>query len=152
MKIVVAPATVYDVSYVAEKMHPGHAAEVWALGRQSPLQALQQALAMTDQAFAARELDGTPVALVGIAGGVLDTTGSPWMLATMSVVLYPREMLHYGRAMLRDGFARQYSRYENEVWATYTPGVRYARHLGFEIGPETRNHYWEPVVPITMER
>lgn len=128
---------------LASRMRPVDAREVWAVGGQTPEEAvrdsLEASLVPRGQARVVR-LGALPVMLFGVAPcSVLSDAGSPWMLASaewdaaLSAGL-SRTFLRRCRGELI-GLGREFSRLENQVLADNAAAARWLEWMGFHLDP-----------------
>lgn len=128
------PATVGDAVAITPRLRQIDVEECDALiGEGFVLQAAIGTVAASPLALA-WEHDGEVIALFGVAGSLLDTTGTPWMIGTDALD-------RQGRALIRSAspYIRQmqglFSRLENVVLARNTRSIRWLKRLGFKFGP-----------------
>lgn len=137
----VAEATLADAAALAPFLRPEDAAEVRASGNLSPLEALQQSLGLSSQAWAVR-FDGEVVALFGLAplegqtwvGG--SSLAVPWALTGRGVAATSRRRRAFWALSRRvfASFARRYTLVQY-VDARYGAALRWAARLGFTVEP-----------------
>lgn len=148
----VVPETMAYAVAVAGRMRAADRAEVWALGRHDPMQAVVRSVAISDEAWVYLA-DGVPLAVFGVAPvaghpGV----GSPWLLGAVGVEKHARPFLALGRAYVARWLVR-YGRLYNVVDARNARSIDWLRRLGFEfhppvpVGPEQH-----PFLPFDMVR
>lgn len=119
---------------VAARLRAEDAAEVWAIGRFTPLAAVEQSLDRSMRAWAWIE-DGQPVALFGVGvESLIGGVGRPWLLTTAGVAQHRIRLARLSlNALVRIREVRP--RLENWVDARYTVCLRYLRWLGFTVHP-----------------
>jgi hypothetical protein len=148
--IAVVPETLAHCIAVAECMRAADRAEVWALGRHSPVQAVVRSIAVSAEAWVFTA-DGVPLAVFGVAPvtghpGV----GSPWLLGADGVQRHVRPFLALGREYV-GRWLGEYPRLYNVVDARNRSSIRWLSALGFAfhpavpVGPEQR-----PFLPFDM--
>jgi hypothetical protein len=128
--IKVAAATWAYGHAVAANMRPADVAEVWALARHSPQEAVERSLEMPGEAYAFL-VDGVPLAVFGCAE-VLDV-GSPWLLGAVGVERYTRHFLLLGRQYV-SRWASEYATLYNVVDARNERSIDWLVRLGFVFG------------------
>jgi hypothetical protein len=126
----VEPATWALGREVAANMRPADVAEVWALARHSPQEAVERSLEMPGEAYAFL-VDGVPLAVFGCAE-VLDV-GSPWLLGAVGVERYTRHFLLLGRQYVTT-WSSEYRDLYNVVDARNQPSIDWLVRLGFVFG------------------
>lgn len=95
------------LGHLAENLRPADLAELQASVTGRPLEVLEQSVALSSHAWLVVDATGLPVAAFGVAPGVLEGIGVPWLMATPAV---EREFV---------SFARQTRRYVEEVQEIY---------------------------------
>jgi hypothetical protein len=119
---------------VAERMRAADRAEVWALGRHSPVQAVVRSIAVSAESWAF-VADGVPLALFGVAPVVGHPgVGSPWLLGADGVERHVRPFLALGREFVARWLVA-YPRLYNCVDARNRSSVRWLSALGFAFHP-----------------
>lgn len=130
----VIPATVEHARALAPHMRVADAAEVWASGRLSPLEALERSLALSPLAWTGR-VDGEPACLFGAASAsLLGGDGVPWLLGSDLIEQYQSAFLRRNRGYIRQMQA-VFPVLRNMVDARNEVSIRWLRWLGFTIEP-----------------
>lgn len=125
----VVPATLEHGRTVAATMRPCDAAEVWALGRYSPLEAVTASLQTPGEHWA-YVVEGRPLAVFGCSYAPDVPFGSPWLLAGVDAQPYARPLLRDGRGLVAR-WVHQCGRLYNLVDARNTTSIRWLARLGF---------------------
>ena len=127
-----AIATPEDLEFIAANMDPADVAEVWAMGRKTPLEALKASAAVSREALVGLA-DDTPICAFGIGQRTLmDNVGIPWLLGTPEIRKHPKIFLRASKNWVRQA-ARRYTRLENYVDARHTRAVKWLKWLGFTL-------------------
>lgn len=146
----VVPETMAHAVAVASRMRAADRAEVWALGRHDPVQAVVRSIAVSAESWVFTA-GGVPLALFGVAPvtghpGV----GSPWLLGADGVQRHARPFLALGREFVGRWLV-EYDRLYNVVDARNRSSIRWLSALGFTfhppvpVGPEQ-----QPFIPFDM--
>jgi hypothetical protein len=137
--IEVVPAAPEHIGPIAAAMRPEDVLEVAAAGGETPRGALEDGLRRSEIAETLL-VDGRPVAMWGVAPdderpfGFGQDAGIVWLLATGEVATIPVAFCRAAmEALERHG--PKYSALRNAVDARYTTALRWARWLGFRVGP-----------------
>jgi hypothetical protein len=117
---------------VAANMRPADVAEVWALARHSPEEAVQRSLEIPGEAYAFL-VDGEALAVFGCAETSIPDTGSPWLLGAVGVERYARQFLDLGRSYVAH-WAHEYTDLYNVVDARNERSIDWLGRLGFVFG------------------
>lgn len=130
----VIPATVEHARALAPRMRAADAAEVWASGRLTPLEALERSLALSPLAWAGT-VDGEPACVFGAAStSLLGGDGVPWLLGSDAIERHQRAFLRRNREYVRQMQAA-FPTLRNMVDARNATSIRWLRWLGFTIEP-----------------
>ena len=133
----VIPATVDHARALAPRMRAADAAEVWASGRLSPLEALERSLALSPMAWVGM-VDGEPACIFGAASAsLLGGEGVPWLLGSDLIERHQRAFLRRNREYVRQMQAA-FPVLRNMVDARNEVSIRWLRWLGFTIEPAVR--------------
>ncbi len=82
MRAVLVPAQAEHIDAIAARARPQDVAELWAVCRTTPAEAMARGLATTANAYTAL-MDGRPVAMFGASPySILGGMGTPWMIGT----------------------------------------------------------------------
>jgi hypothetical protein len=130
--IKVAAATWAYGHAVAANMRPADVAEVWALARHSPAEAVRRSLEMPGEAYAFL-VDDEPLAVFGCAETAQPDVGSPWLLGSVGVERYARQFLELGRQYV-SRWASEYATLYNVVDARNERSIDWLVRLGFVFG------------------
>jgi hypothetical protein len=139
-RIEVVPATDEYGRAVAATMRASDIAEVWALDRHSPAEAIQRSLDMPGEAYAFL-VDDVPLAVFGCAETVLPGVASPWLLGAEGVEHHARQFLELGREYVYR-WGLEYEHLYNVVDARNGRSIDWLGRLGFTfadpilIGPD----------------
>lgn len=151
-EVAVVPETLALAVAVAGRLRAADRAEVWALGRHDPMQAVVRSLAVSAEGWVFLA-DGVPLAVFGVAP-VAGHPGvaSPWLLGAVGVERHARPFLALGRAFV-DRWLVEHGRLYNVVDARNKASIRWLGRLGFTfhpavpVGPEQ-----QPFIPFDMVR
>jgi hypothetical protein len=114
---------------VAANMRPADAAEVWALARHSPAEAVRRSLEIPGEAYAFLAGD-EPLAVFGCAETEVAEVGSPWLLGAEGVDRHARKFLELGRSYVAH-WAHEYTDLYNVVDARNERSIDWLGRLGF---------------------
>lgn len=132
MNWTIQQATMADAHAVAQRMSPADAAEVWASGRRTPLQAAQESVALSMWAKTWL-LEGVPGCIYGIASAsMIGDSALVWMLSTDLVRRYKTAFLRHYRGEI-DQMLEIYPLIYTMVDARHTVCLRWLRWTGFEV-------------------
>jgi hypothetical protein len=131
-EIIVVPATWALGREVAANMRPGDIAEVWALARHSPQEAVELSLEIPGEAHCFIVND-VPLAVFGCAETEVLDVGSPWLLGAVGVERYTRQFLTLGREYVAR-WASEYATLYNVVDARNERSIDWLVRLGFVFG------------------
>lgn len=128
------PYTDDALEYIASNLRPGDRDEVHAtVGHTRYLDALRVSAIASASAIVAVSAYGEPIAVLGVTTvSVLYNTGSPWLLATSSVVKHRRALITAGEAYTA-AMLKHYTRLENHVDARNKASVAWLQRLGYTI-------------------
>lgn len=149
--IQIVPATWQYGHAVAANMRPADVAEVWALARHSPLEAVERSLEIPGEAYAFLA-DDEPLAVFGCAETAVLNTGSPWLLGAVGVDRYARQFIELGRSYVAH-WAHEYDDLYNVVDARNERSIDWLSRLGFvfddpiPFGPDAT-----PFLPFHLRR
>lgn len=129
MEIKVVAATWEYGAAIAANMRPADVAEVWALARHSPMEAVTRSLEMPGEAYAFLA-DDVPLAVFGCAETVMAEVGSPWLLGAVGVERYARQFIELGRSYVAH-WALEYNDLYNVVDARNERSIDWLGRLGF---------------------
>ena len=134
MRYCVQPATSVDVAFLATVMDENR--EQWTGdGEAVPLDRLLQTCACSTQIWAARDPDGTPTALWGVAPGPDDPqVGHLWMLACEEFDNDTEELEELSRLVFGE-MLNQFPRLENFIDSRKVRAIAMLRSIGFKIEP-----------------
>lgn len=129
-------ASCWDLEFIAENMDPADVAEVWAMGRKTPLEALVASTKVSRETFVGL-VDGEPICAFGIGQRTLmDNVGIPWLLGTPEIRKHPRPFLRVSKNWIERA-AQDYVRLENWVDVRHTRAVKWLKWLGFTLEEPT---------------
>lgn len=144
MRTVLVPAEPAHVGEIAVRARQQDIAELWALSRTTPAEALTRGLATTVDATTAL-LDGRPVAMFGASPySILGGMGTPWMIGTTDLRSWSaqKELLRVAAPAVERMQERFPSLLFNAVDARNRAAQRWLRWLGFQfleplpVGPD----------------
>lgn len=95
-KIEVVPATEEHGRAIAANMRPADIAEVWALARHSPMEAIERSMRIPGETWCFMA-DDMPLAVFGCCDTTMASIGSPWLLGANGVERFSRQFLELGR-------------------------------------------------------
>ena len=124
-------ATPEDVRFVAEQLRDADRAEVLAVGFR-PEAGLRLSVAASDCVWCGL-IGGVPSMIFGCSRGLLSEHGEVWALGTDNCTRHPREMLIYGRKVLRM-LLDVFPVLENYCDVRYEKSLRWLRKIGFTVG------------------
>lgn len=128
----IAPATHADARWIAPRMSPADAAEVWAAHHRTPLEALEASMAMSLEAWT-WHTDGQPACMFGFAAAsLLGDWANPWMLGTPAVRRHRFAFLRNYRAQI-DRMLEAFPTLMTMVDVRHTICLRWLKWTGFEI-------------------
>lgn len=131
VKVEYNPATPEDVRFVGERLREADRAEVLALGVR-PEVGLRMSAEASDYVWCGW-IGGVPSMIFGCSRNVLSERGEVWALGTDNCTGHPREMLIYGRRVLRM-MLDIFPVLENYCDARYEKSLRWLKKIGFTIG------------------
>ena len=134
MRYCIQPATSVDVAFLAAVMDENR--EQWTGESEAvPIDRLLQTCACSAQIWAARDPEGTPTALWGVAPGSDDPqVGHLWMLACEAFDNDPEELEELSRLVFGE-MLNQFPRLENFIDSRKVRAIAMLRSLGFAIEP-----------------
>lgn len=125
-------AAATDAHRIAPHMTPADAAEVWALGHWTPLQALLRSISLSVNART-WFVDGEPVCIFGFAtSSLVGDHANPWLLGTPALKAHTFAFLRNYRAQI-DYMLAHYPVLETMVDARHTICLRWLKWTGFDI-------------------
>lgn len=144
MRAVLVPAQAEHIDAIAARARPQDVAELWAVARTTPAEAMARGLATTADACTAL-LDGQPVAMFGASPySILGGIGTPWMIGTTDLRRWSaqKELLRVAAPAVDQMQARFQALLFNVVDARNHAAQRWLRWLGFRflapvpVGPD----------------
>ena len=143
-------ATEADARFVAARLRRADRQEVLATGS-TPEIALEWSRRLSDHAWTGL-IDGVPAMLFGCGSSLVSTAAEVWALGTDECTKAPREMLIYGRKMLRK-MLDIFPEMQNYCDARYLAAHRWLKKLGFTVHPaEPHGPNGEPFCKITVSK
>lgn len=123
------------INYVSENMRKQDVDEVWASSRSTPLQALNESVAVSQ--FSVTVLIGeVPCCIAGLRYyDELSDYGSPWLLSSTDMIRHKRILLTESKLVLEEMLSIR-SHLENYVHIGNTVSKRWLSYLGFTIAEE----------------
>jgi hypothetical protein len=134
MRYCIQPATSVDVAFLATVMDENR--EEWTgEGEAVPIDRLLQTCACSTQIWAARDPEGTPTALWGVAPVSDDPqVGHLWMLACEAFDNDPEELEELSRLVFGE-MLNQFPRLENFIDSRKVRAIAMLRAIGFAVEP-----------------
>lgn len=134
MRYCIQPATSVDVAFLAAVMD--ESSEQWTGdGEAVPIEGLLQTCACSTQIWAARDTEGTPTALWGVAPVPDDPqVGHLWMLACEAFDNDPGELQELSRLVFGE-MLDQFPRLENFIDSRKLRAIAMLRSIGFAVEP-----------------
>lgn len=149
-RVEVRPATREDVLYVAGRLRKADREEVMAMGT-TPREAVLFSWQLSDYAWTGL-IDGEPSMIFGCGRALNAPVAEVWALGTDTCTAAPREMLLYGREIVRM-ILDIYPELQNYCDARYTKSHRWLRKLGFQVHkPEPHGVKGEKFCKITISK
>lgn len=138
MRYLIQPATSVDVAFLAAVVEENR--DAWTSdGGGVPVDRLLQTCACSSQIWAARDREGTPTALWGVAPGTDDPDiGQLWMLACEAFDNDPGQLQELSRLVLGE-MLDQFFRLENLIDSRKVRAIAMLRALGFAVEPAAAN-------------
>ena len=136
--IEIVPAEDWHASAIAAMARDADIAELWAIGRQTPLSAMRAGMKFSRATVAL--LDGDPVAMFGVCpASLLLGRGIPWMVGSrrLDEMALKRALLREAVSVVR-GWQARYDFLLNFVDDRNTSAIRWLRWLGFTVSSETQ--------------
>ena len=130
----IRPATSVDVAFLAAIMDDNH--EPWSGGQEVvPMDRLLQTCACSAQVWAARDSEGTPTALWGVAPASDDPhIGQLWMLACEAFDNDPEQLQGLCRLVFGE-MLDEFPRLENFIDSRKVRAIELLRAIGFAVEP-----------------
>ncbi|URC15454.1 acetyltransferase [Octadecabacter Antarctic BD virus 1] len=125
--------------------------ELWELGRTTPLEAVEQSIETSTEAYVAYDEEGTPIAVFGALTSVLGDVGVPWLLGTRGVDDHAREYMQLGRKFSAHMLTTCAS-LENVALARNRRSLVFLSRMGFDIGRPFKTLTGVEAVRFTMEK
>lgn len=123
------------IKYIADNMRAADALEVWEMSRHTPLQSIQEGLAISKYSTVA-VINDIPCAVFGLAVvDILTGTGVPWLLGTDYAVKQHRVFLNHTKQGLSQ-MLNVCPNLFNYVHAENKISVRWLKYMGFNIEKE----------------
>lgn len=149
-KVTWRTATKEDALYVADRLREADRIEVAAMGV-TPRQAVEWSRQLSDHAWVGL-IDGVPSMMFGCGCNLVSDAAEVWALGTDNCTTSPREMLVYGRKIVKM-ILDIYPRLQNHCDARYTAAHRWLKKLGFTVHkPEPHGVHGEEFCKITISK
>jgi hypothetical protein len=133
MRYCIQPATSVDVAFLAAIVDDNR--DSWNAADAMPIERLLQTCACSAQIWAARDTEGTPTALWGVAPVSDDPqVGQLWMLACETFDNDPAALQELSRLVFAE-MLDEFPRLENVVDARKVRALELLRAIGFAIEP-----------------
>ena len=142
-KYAIIPPTDEHIQSLALNMSKADVDEIWAAGRKTPLEALEQSVSASPEPYVGLHEDQA-LCMFGVAElSILDNKGIPWMLSSDELKDHARPFLR-GSRMYIDLMKEKYPFMVNFVDARNRAAIRWLRWLHFKLLPA------EPLGPDQM--
>ena len=132
-RVELAEPTQEDLEIVAREMREADSEETGSEGYTDPLAALEFSVKSADYSRGAR-IQGKPLAMFGLTEhGLLNQTGSPWILSTHLVAQHPVAFMKAAKAIVE----HMQERCPRGLWAIidreYLRSIEWVKRLGFVV-------------------
>lgn len=134
MADVTRPATVADAAAIAPRLRQADVDECDALVGPGRVLEMARATVAASPLALAWEHDGEVIALFGVAGTLLDTTGTPWMIGTPLLDRQGRALIHLAPSYIRQ-MLELFPNLINVVDVRNTRSIRWLKRMGFDFQP-----------------
>lgn len=131
-EVLIRAATIEDAVYVGKHLRRADADEIMALG-EDPEKMVRYCVRASDEAMTA-VVAGVPVMVFGCSRSMLSEWGEVWALGTDECTKHPREMLIFGRSLVR-AFLEKYPKMMNYCDARYARALKWLKKIGFTVHP-----------------
>lgn len=143
MRYCIQPATSVDVAFLATVMDENRDQWTGDSSEPVPIGRLLQTCACSSQIWAARDGEGTPTALWGVAPLSDDPqVGHLWMLTCEAFDNEPRELQELSKLVL-DEMLNEFPRLENFIDSRKVRAIALLRAIGFAVEPATPQSAFE---------
>ena len=133
-KYAIVSPTDEHIHALALDMSKADTDEVWAAGRKTPLEALEQSVSASSEPYVGLH-EGRALCMFGVAElTILDNKGIPWMLSSDELKYHARPFLR-GSRMYIDLMKEKYPFMVNFVDARNRAAIRWLRWLHFRLLP-----------------
>lgn len=132
MRVILRPPTPSDVAEVAANMRAIDVMECKLVADLGPIEALQEAVEISDEAYAA-EVEGKVISIFGLNTSFLGEEGYPWMLSIEGIERHARVVLTVS-ARYAERWRSKCETLANIVHADNRQAIRYLKWCGFEFG------------------
>jgi hypothetical protein len=133
LRYCIRPATSVDVAFLATVLDDSR--DPWNGSGDVPIDRLLQTCACSAQIWAARDAEGTPTALWGVAPMSEDPeVGHLWMLACEAFDDEPEELQELSRLVFGEMLS-QFPRLENIIDSRKVRAIELLRAIGFAVEP-----------------
>lgn len=152
-RVDIVPVTSAHIRELGVCMRDSDAAEVWAMSRQLPVEAVQKSVGCSRDAWALTA-NGETLAVFGLAtADLLSGVGVPWALTGEALDRYPIAAVDASRRILAY-FLELYPILVNVIHERNGRALRWARRVGFKVAQEPApiGHSAELFYPIVMIR
>lgn len=142
-----------DIQYLSENLREADKAEVFAGSGHTPEQALRESVNHKSLGVWVGVYQGNPEIIFGVAYGIHEGVGHPWMLCTDKLAQSPREFIKACRKWVK-GFSLNFPVLMNCVHAKNELHIRWLKWCGFEFVKlhENYGHLQEPFWEFQMIR
>lgn len=120
------------IKFIADNMRKEDAAEVWASGRYTPLEALELSMSRSHMSVIVYD-DDTPLTALGLVlRGFLTGIGVPWLLSAEQALKHKREFLKLSPPIIEE-MLDICPKLVNHVHIDNKMTIRWLRWMGFTI-------------------
>lgn len=131
---VVRPATLADVGALVPRLRQADVDECDALNGPGQVMKMAVATVACSPLALAWEHDGELIALFGVAGTMLDSIGTPWLIGTPALHRQGRALIRLAPSYIRR-MTELFPKLANVVDVRNTRSIRWLKRLGFRFHP-----------------
>lgn len=144
------PARPTHIGPIATRMREIDRRECEAFGR-SPKEALRYSLRVSVEAWTAIDLDGRPLAMMGVSSlGLMSSKGSPWFLGTERVFDHAISLLELGPGVIQS-WLNIFGELENIVSVENVKAIRLLKRWGAQVGGDVVRYGALDFTPFRFE-
>ena len=134
VKYEVLPTTTEHILELSRTIRDADRDEVWAISHLSPLVVLEASVARALMSYTGLA-DGKVLAIFGLGTvTMLSNITIPWMLTSNEIFSHTFVFLRYSKMWIEE-IRKQYPLLVNYIDGRYIGAIKWARWLGFTIGP-----------------